>query len=131
MNNGAWSEEHQRYVLENINKLPFAEICEYVGRSENAVKLFLHRKKIPIGETVKRNLVKELLAIKFVKPEYFNPTRSFYKAVNITQMRWWDLYYGRKQITQTEYISIAKHLKVSLEDAFEARQLNLFTDNED
>lgn len=129
MNNGSWSEEHEKFVLENIGKIPFADICEHVGRSEVAVKLFLHRNKISIGETVKRNLVKELLTLKFVHPEYFNPTRSFYREVGINQMRWWDLFYGRKQITEKEYISLVKHFNVSLEEAFQARQLNLFLDD--
>lgn len=125
MNKGSWTPEHEKYVIENIDKVPLPDICNHVGRSERAVKLFLHRNKITVGPTVKRNLVKELLTLKFVCPEYFQPNRAFYKAVGINQMRWWNLYHGKENITETEYAALVGHFKVTLLDAFNARQLTL------
>lgn len=104
------------------------EMAEYVGRSPLAVKLFLHRKKIVAGQTVKRNLVQEMLRLKFRHPENFSPTREFYREVNINQMRFWDIYYGRKQITQQEYVALSKYFGLTLQEAFEARQLSMFNE---
>ena len=117
MNNGRWTPEEEQYVRENAGKKTFTEL---------AVQLFLHRKKIVIGKTVKRNLVQEILRIKFRHPENFMPNRSFYKEVNINQMRFWDIYFGRKQVTQEEYIALSEYFGLTLQEAFEARQLNIF-----
>lgn len=54
------------------------------------------------------------------------PTRAFYREVGINQMRWWDLFHGRKNITQTEYVALSKYFGLTLEEAFEARQLSMF-----
>lgn len=64
--------------------------------------------------------------MKFKHPENFMPNRPFYKAVGINQMRFWDLYYGRKPITQEEYLSLCDYFGITLQEAFEARQLNIF-----
>lgn len=126
MNNGRWTLEEEQYVRDNAGKKTLAELAEYVGRSELAVQLFLHRKKIVIGQTVKRNLVQEMLRLKFRHPENFSPNRNFYREVNINQMRWWDIYYGRKQVAQNEYIALSEYFGLTLQEAFEARQLNIF-----
>lgn len=54
------------------------------------------------------------------------PTRAFYREVGINQMRWWDLFHGRKNITQAEYVALSKYFGLTLEEAFEARQLSMF-----
>jgi len=64
--------------------------------------------------------------MKFVYPEYFMPTHRFFESTGIGQRRWWQLYKGEKKLTEKEYKAIATHLNVSLEEAFEARQLTLF-----
>ncbi len=131
MNLKRWSKEDSEFVIENVQKLTISEMAEKVQKTERAVKLFLHRNKVGYGRQVKRNLCLELIKIRFVHPEYFSPTKKFYDATGINQVRWWHLYHGRKQITQDEYLAIANHLKISLQEAFESRQLNLFTeDNE-
>lgn len=130
MNKGRWTPAQKDYVLDSIGKIPLQEICEKLNKSELAVNLFLHRNKIYRGAVVKKNIVLEILRIKFVHPEYFAPTKAFYAEVKINQIRWWNLYFGRKQITQEEYLSLAKHFNVSLEEAFEARQLTLFEEGE-
>ena len=73
---------------------------------------------------------KEILTKKFTNPEYFNPNRSFYDSVGITQKRWWDLYYGRKPISDNEYKKLSSHFGIELDDIIMNEQLNLF-DNAD
>lgn len=126
MNNGRWTSEEEAYIRENAGKLTLSEMAVHVNRSELAVQLFMHRRKIAIRQVVKRNLVQEILCMKFIHSENFMPTRPFYKSVGINQMRWWDLYYGRKPITQTEYLALCNYFGITLQEAFEARQLNIF-----
>lgn len=120
-----WSETDKEFVLSNVGKLTFKEIGEQLGRSELAVQLYVHRNKIIFKKTVKRNLILEIIKLKFSKPEYFNVTKDFLTAVGINQMRFWKLYRGEENPTQEEYLRIATHLEVSLEEAFSTRQLNL------
>lgn len=128
MNNGKWLQEEENYVRENAGKMTLEEMARHVGRSPLAVKLFMHRKKIVVGQTVKRNLVQEMLRLKFRHPENFSPTREFYREVNINQMRFWDIYYGRKQVAQQEYIALSEYFGLTLQEAFEARQLCMFNE---
>lgn len=127
MNNTRWSIEEKEFVEKNIGKLSFEAIGSQIGRSELAVKLFVHRKRLPVRQTVKNNILIKLLEVKFGNPEYFNPTREFYREVGLTQMRFWSLYKGESQITEKEYKAICEHLQIDVEDAFEARQLNIFS----
>lgn len=120
-----WTQGDKEFVSENVGKLTFKEIGDAVGRSELAVQLYVHRNHIVFKQTVKRNLILEIIKLKFSKPEYFNVTKDFLKAVAINQMRFWKLYRGEENPTQEEYLRIATHLEVSLEEAFKTRQLNL------
>ncbi len=120
-----WSDHDREFVEENVGKLTFREIGEAVGRSELAVQLYVHRNHIVFKQTVKRNLILEIIKLKFTKPEYFNVTKDFLKAVNINQMRFWKLYRGEENPTQEEYLRIAMHLEISLQEAFNTRLLNL------
>lgn len=122
----SWKPDEIDFLKKNLNKLTFAQIAKALGKSELAVHLYVHRNRIPVREQQGRNLVVEILTIKFVNPEYFMPTKSFYRAVKIGQKRWWDLYYGKAKLTDDEYIRLARHFQISLEDAFNARQLKLF-----
>lgn len=119
-----------KYIRDNAGKLTLSEMAVSVGRSELAVQLFMHRRKIVIRQVVKRNLVQEILSLKFKHPENFMPNRPFYKEVGINQMRFWDLYYGRKPITNEEYLSLCDYFGITLQEAFEARQLNIFNNDE-
>ncbi|MFK2520363.1 XRE family transcriptional regulator [Bacteroides fragilis] len=130
MNNGRWTPEEEKYIRDNAGKLTLSEMAAFVGRSELAVQLFMHRRKIVIRQVVKRNLVQEILSMKFKHPENFMPNRPFYKEVGINQMRFWDLYYGRKPITNKEYLSLCDYFGITLQEAFEARQLNIFNNDE-
>lgn len=126
MNNGRWKPEEETFIREYAGKLTLQQLAEEVGRSTLAVQLFMHRKQIVVGPLVKRNLVQEILRIKFKHPENFMPTRAFYQTVGINQMRWWDIFYGRKSISQQEYIALCEYFGVTLQEAFEARQLCIF-----
>ncbi|MEG1006556.1 MAG: XRE family transcriptional regulator [Bacteroides sp.] len=130
MNNGRWTPEEEQYIRDNAGKQTLEEMSAYVNRSPLAVQLFMHRRKIVTGQLVKRNLVQEILRIKFRHPEDFMSTRKFYTAVKINQMRWWDIYYGRKPVTQQEYIALSDYFGITLQEAFEARQLNMFNNEE-
>ena len=130
MNNGRWTPEEEKYIRDNAGKLTLSEMAAFVGRSELAVQLFMHRRKIVIRQVVKRNLVQEILSLKFKHPENFMPNRPFYKEVGINQMRFWNLYYGRKSITNEEYLSLCDYFGITLQEAFEARQLNIFNNDE-
>lgn len=124
-----WSESQESFLRENLGKKTLNEIAKELGKTELAVKLYIHRKNIIYRPSVKRNLVLELFRIKLVNPEYFAVTKEFLRAVNINQVRFWKLYRGEESPTDAEYLRLATTLKVSLQEAFEARQLSLFNDN--
>lgn len=121
-----WTPEEKEFLLSNVGKLSMKDLCFRLNKSEMAITLFLHRKRRSPRTIVKDNILIRLLTTKFVDPEYFEPTRAFYNAVKIGQKRWWSLYKGEEQITDEEYIRVATHLQVSLEDAVRTRQLKLF-----
>lgn len=121
-----WSEKQKQLVFDKVGHISIEEIATQVGRTPRAVRLFLHRNKITLGETVKHNMTLTVLKRKFGRPEYFTPTKQFFIDVRINQKRWWALYYGRKQITQDEYDRLCSHLDIAPEDQFEARQMDIF-----
>ena len=122
----SWTKKDINYLRENVGKLTYDQIGQNIGRSEKAVQCYCLRNRISPVKQVGRNLVVEILTMKFMHPEYFQPTRRFFDAVDINQKRFWDLYYGRAKLTETEYLHLIQHFGVSLVEAFEARQLNLF-----
>lgn len=124
-----WSESQEKLLREKLGKLTLKEIADSLGKTELAVKLYIHRNHIVYRPSVKRNLVLELFRIKLVHPEYFNVTTDFLRAVKINQVRFWKLYRGEEAPTDQEYLRLATTLEVSLEEAFNARQLSLFNDN--
>jgi len=72
------------------------------------------------------NLAIRLITVKFTYPEYFCPTKRFFNSTGIRQGRWWQLYKGEKQMTEKEYAAVARHFKISGQDALDVRQLQLF-----
>ncbi len=121
-----WTDSEKKFVRENADKLTIDQMADTLGRSAVAVKLCLHRNRIPLGNIVKRNLVIELLRLRYKNPEDFTPSKSFYKETKFTPQRWWDLYLGKKQISESEYIKLSEYFNISLSEAFETRQLSLF-----
>lgn len=120
-----WTQEEKQFVLENMHKLTIEQIARHVDKTTMSINLFLHRLRLT-AKGSENSILKQMLTNKFGKAEYFAPNKTFYKIVEISQKRWWDLYHGRKAITEKEYIDICKELRITLEEAFEARQLTIF-----
>ena len=127
--NKRWTEEDATFVKNNLGKLSFEQMGRALNRSAMSVRLFVLRNRLTVGLQVKRNILMEMLKIKFRHPEDFTPTRGFYAETGINPRRWWDLYYGRKPITGKEYAAVADYLGVTIQEAFDSRQLNLFEEN--
>ncbi|MEG1738718.1 MAG: XRE family transcriptional regulator [Odoribacter sp.] len=123
-----WTLDEEKFVSDNIGTLTIREISRHLEKTESAVQQYIHRKRINPYERVVKNLVREILTIKFINPDYFTPTREFYDTILINQKRWWDLYYGRKPITDMEYKRLAEHFNIPFDAAIDAKQLNLFKD---
>lgn len=121
-----WTSSDEIYVRNNFQKKTVDDIAKELGKSRMAVQLFIHRKRITAGGKIKRNIVQEILKLKFTHIEDFQPNRNFYNETKIGQRRWWQLYFGEKQILQNEYLSLTRYFGITLQEAFEARQLNLF-----
>lgn len=112
-------------------KKTLEEITLQLGVTEYDLRQFLHRNRLFNVNKEIRNLAFEIVKIKFRNPEYFRPTRDFFKAVCITQRRWWALYRGETKMTEDEYKRVSIHLGLTLEEAFDARQLNWIEELED
>jgi len=93
-----------------------------------AVLLYCHRNGINYRSSIGRNIVFELFRIKFIHPEYFTITSDFLKAVKINQLRFWQLDRGETKPTNEEYCRLASALGITMQEAFDARQLELFND---
>lgn len=126
--NKKWTSEDVEYVKENLGYVSLETMARYLGRSSMSVRLYILRNRLIPGQAriVKRNLLIEMLKIKFRHPEDFSPSKSFYRETGIGQRRYWDLYFGRKPITGGEYAAVAGYLGVTMQEAFESRQLELF-----
>ena len=126
--NKKWTSEDVEYVKENLGYVSLETMARYLGRSSMSVRLYILRNRLIPGQAriVKRNLLIEMLKIKFRHPEDFSPSKSFYRETGIGQRRYWDLYCGRKPITGREYAAVAGYLGVTMQEAFESRQLELF-----
>ena len=121
-------QRHIDFIREHVDAMPPGEMAAVLGVSEHDLRLFMHRSRLFPRREGRRNLLLEMLEARFGRPEYFRPTRDFYRAVGIGQRRWWQLYRGEQPLTETEYRNLASHLGVSLQDAFEMRQLTLLDD---
>lgn len=126
-----WSESEDDFLRKNINLMPFVDVCAQLGRTENAVNIHCHRLRIDrqkgglLKEMVARNMVIEMLTQRIGCPDSFRYTSDFRTRTGIMQKRFWQLYRGEKNITETEYRALAREWKVTLEDAFEMRQLKM------
>lgn len=123
-----WSKEQIDYLMAHLYKDTIPNIAQHLNRSENAVRLFLYRRRIPVHREIRENLTRKLLDIKMSNSDYFHPTRAFFKSVGITQKRWARIYFGYDQATEAELLAVSKHLQLNTEELFsllEARQLTL------
>jgi hypothetical protein len=85
----------------------------------------MHRERIATRSKVVKNLLLELVRIRFINPELFMPNRKFYNDVRINQNRWWRLYRGEENLTEDEYDRLTEYFGVDREVAFENRQLDI------
>ena len=128
--NKRWTAKDAEYVRQHLGKVSLADMAAHLDRSSMSVRLYILRNRLTVGRTVKRNLLFAMLKIKFRHPEDFSPTRTFYKETGIGQRRYWDLYFGRKAITDKEYAAVAEYLGVTIQEAVESRQLELCEEEE-
>ena len=90
------------------------------------------RKNLPMGGgKLKKNLLVELLRIRFRHLEDFTPSAAFYEETNISPRRYSDLFHGRKPITSEEYRNVAAYWNITAVEAMDSRQLELFNDDND
>ena len=129
--NKRWTENDTTFVKQNLGKLSFEQMGRELNRSAMSVRLFALRNRLTVGLQVKRNILMEMLKIKFRHPEDFTPTRVFYTETGINQRRFWDLYYGRKAISSKEYAAVADYLGITMQEALVSRQLDLFEETEE
>lgn len=125
--NRRWTEQQILYLKENYGKVPLDKIATQIGKTEMAVRLYALRHRL--GEKyqlVKKNRLKALLECRFRHIEDFTPSRFFYKETGINQVRYWDLFFGRKAITAKEYVAVAEYFGITVSEAFESMQLDLF-----
>ncbi|HRZ99025.1 MAG TPA: hypothetical protein P5084_15825 [Paludibacter sp.] len=125
-----WSQAQIKYVFKHFESKPIPQIAKDVGRSERALRLFLHRHRNDPKLLPKKNLLIQLIQKKFRDVECFVPSRNFFKFVQIGQKRYWSLYKGTEQITDEELKKIAEYFSVTLEGIYEARQVELWNTNE-
>ncbi|MDR2949207.1 MAG: hypothetical protein LBV71_08355 [Prevotella sp.] len=125
-----WNE-HRELVKQRLKeKKSISEIASEIDASEYDLKQFIHRNRLFGVNMDSRNLAFKIVKVKFRNPEYFRPTREFFKIVGITQKRWWNLYRGDEEMSELEFQRVSLHLGLTLEDVFEARQLNWIQDLE-
>lgn len=125
-----WSKEDKEFLQLNLGKMTPAAIGGMLGKTEQAVRLYCYRHRIPLGKTLERPMLVELLRIKFGDPEYFQPTRSFFEKVKISQKRFSQLRQGYAQPTEQELQRLSQEWNMTMNEAIKlmsSRQLNLFT----
>ena len=127
-----WTREDIAYITQNFGLKTIEEMASDLGRTPMSVRLYIHQHRlVPAGQhTVKKNLLVELLKLRFRHLEDFKPSKYFYAECHITQFRYADLFYGRRQIKPEEYRAIADYFNITAAEALESRQLELFDPEE-
>lgn len=127
-----WTAQEVKFLQENINTLPLPDIAKALSKTENSVNIKAHRLRLErqrgglLKENVARNYVQEMLTQRIGNPAYFRYTAEFRDSTGIGQKRFWALYRGEKNPTIDEYRAMAREFKVTLEDALDMQQLQLF-----
>lgn len=126
-----WTAEEVAYIKANATTVSIRDMAARLGRSELSVQLYMLRHDIARHQQVKRNLLRELIAVK-IDTAYFHPTKEFYRAIGINQVRFQQIWQGYRQATNKEMKAVAKHLKFTSDELMKFmfnRQLNLFDNN--
>lgn len=127
-----WTREDDAYIRENFGHIPIEEMANALSRTPMSVRLYIHRNRlVPAGQrTVKRNLLVELLRMRFRHLEDFHPSKYFYAECHMSAAHYADLFYGRKQIKPEEYRAVAEYFDITASEAMASRQLELFEEEE-
>ncbi|MBO7045678.1 MAG: XRE family transcriptional regulator [Prevotella sp.] len=127
-----WTREDDSYIRENFGRKTVEVMARELERTVMSVRLYIHRQRlVPMGQrTVKRNLLVELLRIRFRHLEDFHPSKWFYAECHMSAARYADLFYGRRQIKPEEYRAIASYFDITAAEAMDSRQLELFDEFE-
>lgn len=123
-----WTAKEVEYIKANATAISIKDMATKLGRSELSVQLYMLRHGIARHQQVKRNLLRELIGVK-IDTAYLHPTKDFYRAVNINQVRFQQIWQGYRQATSDEMERVAHHLNFSREELLKFlfnRQLNLF-----
>ena len=127
-----WTQDEMRFLKDNIGVMTMDQIYQRFSpnRSRTSVDLKIKRMRLAKVKTVdpervKRNLITEMLRHRIGDPRNFQPQRDFYERTKIGQKRFWQLYNGEKNPSQNEYIALTREWNVTLEDAFDIRQLKI------
>ena len=127
-----WTQAEMRFLKDSIGVLPMDDIYKRLSpnRSRTSVDLKIKRMRLAKVKTisperVKRNLITKMLRQRIGDPRNFQPQRDFYERTKIGQKRFWQLYNGEKNLTETEYLALVQEWNVSLPDAFEIRQVKI------
>ena len=66
--NKRWTAQEAEYIQQSLGKVSFEDMAAYLGRSPMSVRLFVLRRRMTPGPLVKRNLLMEMLKLKFRHP---------------------------------------------------------------
>lgn len=126
-----WTADEVSFIRANATKLSIKDMAAKLSRSEQSVQLYMLRHGIARHAQVKRNLLRELVAVK-IDTAYFHPTKEFYQAVSINQVRFQQIWQGYRQATTEEMERVARHLNYTRDELMKFmfnRQLDLFESN--
>lgn len=127
MSNKKWNKKEAAYLVDNYGKMSLEELSANLGRSVMAVRLYALRHRLDDKhQVVKENRLKKLLEYRFRHLEDFHPSKFFFRETGINQVRYWDLFFGRKPINPEEYKAVAEYFNITISEAFDSLQLNLF-----
>ncbi len=118
-----WSAAEEDWLFQNMYKKPMTELCTYLGRNENAVKLKMHRERQNPKSVVKDNVLLRILRTRFSDPSLFAPNKEFFRAVGIGQKRFWMIYKGLEKLTGEECQRVCRHLGLCYTDFVDSLQL--------
>ena len=118
-----WSAAEEDWLLKNMHTKPMTELCAYLGRNENAIKLKMHRERQNPKSIVKDNVLLRILTARFSDPALFSPNKVFFKAVGIGQKRFWMIYKGLEKLTGEECQRVCRHLGLRYTDFVDSLQL--------
>ena len=122
-----WSPAEDATLRSELEKkTPLKDIADMLCKTEDAVYLYCYRHDIPLRPRLNNPMMRNLLEIKFGRPELFHPDRDFLIRVGINQKRWSELAWG---YVQDEMMRVATELNFTVEETFklmDSRQLDLF-----